>query len=734
MVVEKCRKFHHLSGHFSVKFKFPYFAAERRCKSWLSKDIDFFICVMNFPCGRSASGPVQVRYQVIPVNKEAVDYDYVLTLFNDETGKQIELVRQLLSSMEDGEISVSAYDTAWVALVEDVKKSGVPQFPTALEWIANNQLLDGSWGDRSVFLTHDRILNTLACLVALKTWNIHPEMIERGLKFVLENMGKLEGEDAQHMAAGFEIIIPTLLDMARALGMSEVSDMPCTQHIYAKRDLKLARIPKEVMHNMPTTLLFSLEGLDGLDWKKLLKLQYEDGSFISSVASTAFAAMQTKDEKCLNYLQNVVQKFQLGVPPFYPLSIYERLWAVNKVERLGISRHFRSEIVDCLSYVQRYWNDEGLSWTEPSPVKELDSTVIFHDVLRIFKNGGEFACFVGQMLEGPSMMFNLYRTSQVQFPGEAILEEAKRFSFEFLRSQQACDEILDKWMILKDLPANNKYLELAKMDYSNCQAIHCLEWEALQKWYAENKILRASGIRRRNLLVAYYLAAASIFEPERCMERVAWAKSSVLIESIICYFQSNKSSGDMCKIYSNQDDFGRELVYSLVRFLHELSVELQAAYGTGSLAQLGQAWGRWLLTVDNGTEAGGYMHGEEAALLVQTINICTRGTCGALSSISSRCLYAELSSIATKLCAQLRQCRNQQVRMCKDGESKVSKQIDSGMKLLVQLVLPNTPSGDVDAGVKQTFLTVAKSFYYAAYFDPITIDGHIAKILFEPVE
>ena len=82
--------------------------------------------------------------------------------------------------MEDGEITISAYDTAWVALVEDVHGSGAPQFPSSLEWIAKNQLPDGSWGDSELFSAHDRIINTLAGVVALKSWNMHPEKCEKG--------------------------------------------------------------------------------------------------------------------------------------------------------------------------------------------------------------------------------------------------------------------------------------------------------------------------------------------------------------------------------------------------------------------------------------------------------------------------------------------------------------------------------------------------------------------------
>lgn len=100
----------------------------------------------------------------------------------NEIEERVESIKSMLGSMNDGEISISAYDTAWVALVEDVHYgSGFPQFPSSLHWIANNQLSDGSWGDREIFSAHDRLLNTLACVIALKSWNIHPDKCEKGL-------------------------------------------------------------------------------------------------------------------------------------------------------------------------------------------------------------------------------------------------------------------------------------------------------------------------------------------------------------------------------------------------------------------------------------------------------------------------------------------------------------------------------------------------------------------------
>jgi hypothetical protein len=72
------------------------------------------------------------------------------------------------------------------------------------------------------------------------------------------------------------------------------------------------RIPKDVLHSVPTALLLSLEGMPGLDWDRLFKLQSPDGSFLSSAAPTAYALMQTGNKKCLEYLTDIVHKFNGG--------------------------------------------------------------------------------------------------------------------------------------------------------------------------------------------------------------------------------------------------------------------------------------------------------------------------------------------------------------------------------------------------------------------------------------
>ena len=72
------------------------------------------------------------------------------------------------------------------------------------------------------------------------------------------------------------------------------------------------RIPIDVLHSVPTSLLFSLEGIPGLDWDRLFKLQSPDGSFSRAPAATAYAILQTGNKKCLEFLTDIVNKFNGG--------------------------------------------------------------------------------------------------------------------------------------------------------------------------------------------------------------------------------------------------------------------------------------------------------------------------------------------------------------------------------------------------------------------------------------
>jgi hypothetical protein len=40
------------------------------------------------------------------------------------------------------------------------------------------------------------------------------------------------------------------------------------------------------------------------------------------------------------------------------VDLFEHMWVVDRLERLGISRYFQQEIKECVNYVSRYINDK----------------------------------------------------------------------------------------------------------------------------------------------------------------------------------------------------------------------------------------------------------------------------------------------------------------------------------------------------------------------------------------
>ncbi|XP_039117473.1 ent-copalyl diphosphate synthase AN2, chloroplastic-like [Dioscorea cayenensis subsp. rotundata] len=93
----------------------------------------------------------------------------------ERMGTLIMKIKEKFELMNDGEISPSAYDTAWIARISSLDNPKKPQYPMTLKWIIENQNKDGSWGEPSSFLLYDRLVCTLACVLALKKWEAGEE-------------------------------------------------------------------------------------------------------------------------------------------------------------------------------------------------------------------------------------------------------------------------------------------------------------------------------------------------------------------------------------------------------------------------------------------------------------------------------------------------------------------------------------------------------------------------------
>ncbi|PAN11748.1 hypothetical protein PAHAL_2G213000 [Panicum hallii] len=684
-----------------------------------------------------------------------------------EMASMVHAIRTALRSIGEGEISISAYDTAMVALLKNPDVGDAPQFPSTIDWIIQNQLPDGSWGDQAFFMIRDRIISTLACVVALKTWNMHADKWERGQLFIQENMWRLAHEEEDWMLVGFEIALPSLLDMAKDLDLDIPYNEPALKEIYAERERKLAKIPRDVLHAMPTTLLHSIEGMVDLDWEKLLKLRCLDGSFHCSPAATATALKQTGDKKCFEYLDGIIQKFNGGVPCIYPLDVYERLWAVDRLTRLGISRHFTSEIEYCLDYIYRNWTPDGLAHTKNCPVKDIDDTAMGFRLLRLhgyhvdpcvlkhFEKDGKFFCLHGE--SNPSSvtpMYNTYRAAQVTFPGDDdVLRRAEVFCREFLHERRGSNRMKDKWAIAKDIPGeveyaidvpwkaslprietriyldqyggsgdvwigkvlhrmtlfcNDLYLKTAKADFSNFQRDSRMEWNDHRKWYFRSN-LEKYGVTPKSALTAYFLASANIFEPNRAAERLGWARTAVLAEAVSSHL---RRIGGPKNSTENLED-----LIDLVPF-------------EGASGSLRDAWKQWLMSwAAKGSQ--GSIEGDTALLLVRTIEIFS-GRHVSTEQKLSLWEYSQLEQLTSSICSKLsRRVLAQNGESIENTQNHLDRQVDLEMEELARRVLQGCSA--LNRATRETFLHVVKSFCYVAYCPAEKIDNHIDKVIFQDV-
>src|SRR5215216_2068336 len=75
-----------------------------------------------------------------------------------------DLTTKLIDEIGPGHMGSTAYDTAWTARLGEIDWGLSSR---ALSWLAENQLSDGSWGAPAPMYYHDRVLCTLAAMIAL---------------------------------------------------------------------------------------------------------------------------------------------------------------------------------------------------------------------------------------------------------------------------------------------------------------------------------------------------------------------------------------------------------------------------------------------------------------------------------------------------------------------------------------------------------------------------------------
>jgi hypothetical protein len=334
-------------------------------------------------------------------------------------------------------------------------------------------------------------------------------------------------------------------------------------------------------------------------------------------------------------------------------DLIKRLQIVDTLECLGIDRHFEHEIkTAALDYVYGCWSEKGIGvGSRDSLNKDLNTTALGFRALRLhrynvssgvlenFKDeNGKFFCNLTGDKRVRSML-SLLRASEISFPGENVMEEAKTFTREYLNQLLAgrgdvtdVDESLlrevkytlefpwycnvPRWQARSFIEIygqnhswlksniNQKVLELAKLDFNILQCIHQKEIQFIVRWWRESEIAQLNFYRKRHVEF-YFWVAMCIFEPEFSQSRIAFVKLATVAAVLDDLYDTHGMLGELKTITEGVrrwdlpliDDLPDNIKIACQFFFNtanELAVEVVKKQGRDMTALLKAKWQRYV--------------------------------------------------------------------------------------------------------------------------------------------
>jgi len=372
-----------------------------------------------------------------------------------------DLIAKLIDEIGPGHMGSTAYDTAWAARLGEVDWNLSSH---ALSWLAENQLPDGSWGAPAPLYYHDRVLCTLAAMIALtyrgRRGHDHVQ-IENG-KLALERIvsGATQGlqSDPNGATVGFEMIAPTLAAEAEKLGIIKHQGNRILGRLSKQRAKKLSYL-KDNMVSRHVTMAFSAEmaGADGRHMLDMANLQESNGSVGVSPSASAYFATYIKrgDEASLKYLRSVIEP-DGGMPNVAPFDVFEIAWALWNLSFIPDLKR-NGKLKPHLKFLSDAWHPKrGIGFAAEYSVKDSDDTGLVYDTLfrfgiekdlasvLIYEEKDHFRCF--DLESNPSISANIHVLGALAQAGLNGNNSSVHKTLNFLRRAKGDRPYwLDKW-------------------------------------------------------------------------------------------------------------------------------------------------------------------------------------------------------------------------------------------------------------------------------------------------
>lgn len=392
----------------------------------------------------------------------------------------------LMNNLGTGYMSSSAYDTAWLARLGDISSD---LSEPALEWLRSNQLKDGSWGSPDLEYHHERLICTISAINALARYGNHRdvERVQRGQATLHRWMSGFMNDFAG-ATIGFELLIPTLLDEAKELGLLNGNMNNLLYEYAAWRVIKLSRLPDNAI-NRQVTVAFSSElvGTSSTSLLDIQSLQEANGSVAYSPAATAFFALhvQPGDPAAMRYLRQVVQEG--GAPNNTPIDVFEIAWTLWNILQMGPpDEELRRLAEPHLNTLEAAWQTgRGVGACSGFSLIDGDDTAVVTEVLarfgrqidmdavRRYEAKNHFICF--PMESNPSISTNIHILGALRAAGYEPEHPAVLKVLSFLRRCKHNHIYwFDKWHASPYYPTSHAVIALA--GYDNPLAERAVSW------------------------------------------------------------------------------------------------------------------------------------------------------------------------------------------------------------------------------------------------------------------
>jgi halimadienyl-diphosphate synthase len=371
------------------------------------------------------------------------------------------LITKLIDEIGPGHMPSTAYDTAWAARLGDVDSSISNH---ALAWLTKNQLPDGTWGAPRPMYYHDRVICTLAAMIAL-AYRGHRERDKEQIihgRLALERIvsgatGGLQA-DPNGATVGFEMIAPTLASEAERLGLIKHQGNRILGRLSRLRSKKLQYLQGNMI-NRHVTMAFSAEmaGADGKHMLDVENLQENNGSVGVSPSATAYFATYIKkgDEASLKYLRSII-KPDGGLPNVAPFDVFEIAWALWNLSFIpDIKRNVK--LKPHLEFLSNAWQPKrGVGFASGYTVKDSDDTGLVYDTLLrfgvekdlasvlLYEEKDHFRCF--DLEANPSISANIHVLGALGQAGLDLTNSSFTKVVRYLQKTKGSNPFwMDKW-------------------------------------------------------------------------------------------------------------------------------------------------------------------------------------------------------------------------------------------------------------------------------------------------